>query len=211
MKQLILFLFISFIGLTACKDKKENQEKETAAEKQATADMVADPAKDSADIRKVITDFYNWYNTNYTKFQGHNLYSSIKKKDAPPYKINWDEVEKYQQFIRTSVPQLGEEFLLNQKRFFQECDSAFKVDMEDEIPYGFDYDWYTNSQEDAQYLVDEINKAKPWPISWSGDYATVAVKGGYDNNGKQEEATFVTLTMKKENGEWKIAKIGAAN
>jgi hypothetical protein len=98
------------------------------------------PQKDSAEIRTVIIDFYNWYNKNDAKLQEYHLYSGIKKKDAPPYKINWDEVTKYQDFIRSSVPQLGEEFLKNQKHFFEKCDSAFKADVNDEIPYGFDYD-----------------------------------------------------------------------
>lgn len=201
------FLFITFVGFMACKDKKKGTEMVAVAEPK-TAEVAQDAAKDSTAIRKLITDFYNLYNKNYSTFQAYNLYSSSKKKGMPPYKINWDQVEKYQNFIRTSIPQLGEEFIGNQKRFFRQCDSAFKVDVEDELPYGFDYDWYTNSQEDAQYSVDEINKPTAWLITRSGDYATVEVKGWYDNNGKKALTAFITLTMKKENGQWKIAKIG---
>jgi hypothetical protein len=205
MKLLITFLLIVFTILS-CKDKKQTPEEKS--DDQTTVTIAPDPAADSTAIRKVITDFYNWYNKNDAKFQVFHLYSSIKKKENPPYKINWDEVQKYQDFIRSSVPQLGEEFLQNQKHFFQQCDSAFKVDVEDELPYGFDYDWYTNSQEEPQYLVDEINKAKAWPITWSGDHARVDVKGDYDNNGKKTEETVITVTLRKENGQWKISKIG---
>ncbi len=204
MKQIVFFLFVTVMGLMACKDKKQAAGKETVEQK--AAEPAQDPAKDSAEIRMVITDFYNWYNKNYAKLRNYKLYSGIKKKDAPPYKINWDEVEKYQDFIRTSVPQLGEEFIKNQKHFFQQCDSAFKVDVNDDIPYGFDFDWITNSQEDTQYLVDEINKSLPWTITWSGDHATVDVKTEYDNNGEKTTGTAITIVMKKENGEWKIAK-----
>lgn len=207
MKQIIFFLFITTIGIMACKDKKQSAGKETVAA-QKTTETAPDLAKDSAEIRKVVTDFYNWYTKNYTKFQDYDLYSGIKKKDAPPYKINWDEVTKYQDFIRTSVPQLGEEFIANQKIMLQQSDSAFKIDVKDEIPYGFDYDWYTNSQEDPQYLLDEINKNKPWVISIEGENAFVEVKGEVENNGKKDASTFVTMYMKKENGQWKIAKIG---
>ena len=206
MKKTLSLLLISSIILLACKDKKQAPEKGAMEEK--TTEAVQDPAKDSTEIRTAVTDFYNWYNKNFDKLQHYTLYSSVKKKDAPPYKINWDEVEKYQQFIRTSVPQLGEEFIKNQKHFFQQCDSAFKVDVEDDIPYGFDYDWYTNSQEDPQYLVDEINKNKPWPITITGENAIAEVKGDFENKGKKEESTFVILYMKKEKGQWKIAKIG---
>jgi hypothetical protein len=81
--------------------------------------------------------------------------------------------------------------------------------VEDDIPYGFDFDWYTNSQEDTKYLLDEINKSLPWLISWSGDKAIVDVKGEYNNNGKKTTETVITIVMKKENGKWKIAKTWA--
>ena len=168
MKKTLSILSLAVLSLLGCKDKQPTTAKEeTAATKPAIVE--ADPATDSADIRKTITDFYNWYakEENFKKFQAYDLYVSIKKKNMPPYKIDWDAVEKYQQFIRSSVPQLGEEFLRNQTYFFRQCDSAFKKDLQDELPYGFDYDWYTNSQDDAMYLVDEINKNKPWPISIS--------------------------------------------
>jgi hypothetical protein len=207
MKPIIFFLFLSALVITGCKDQKEKADGEVTAEPQ-TPVVVQDFAKDSAEIRKVITDFYKWYTANDTKLQGYDLYSSIKRKSLPPYKMNWEQVEKYQAFIRSSVPQLGETFLRNQKRFFEQCDSAFKVNVDDDIPYGFDYDWYTNSQEDPQYLLDEINKSKPWSMTLAAEDATVSVKGEYDNNGKPEETTFITLAMKKENGQWKIAKIG---
>ena len=210
MRKIIFPLFIAAIMIAACKDKKQNAAKDVVAEPRTPEVVVAqDPVKDSAEIKKVITDFYNWYNKNYTKFQEYDLYTGIKKKDMPPYKINWDQVTKYQDFIRTSVPQLGEEFLANQKRFFQQCDSAFKVDVKDELPYGFDWDWYTNSQEEPQYLLDEMNKpASSWAIVVNGDDATVSVNGYNENSGKQERITIITLVMKKENGQWKIAKIG---
>lgn len=209
MKKILSILSLFAMSLLACKDKQPTTEKqETAATKPAIVE--ADPAADSAGIRKTITDFYNWYakEENFKKFQAYDLYVSIKKKNMPPYKIDWDAVEKYQQFIRSTVPQLGEEFLRNQKYFFRQCDSAFKKDLQDELPYGFDYDWYTNSQDDAIYLVDEINKNKPWPISINGDTAFVEIKGDFDDNGKKTASTVLSLYMKKEGGQWKIAKIG---
>lgn len=205
MKQIRLVWVVTIIvGFMSCKDKKQPSGKEATEQKAEGGGQ--DFAKDSAEIRMVITDFYNWYNKNYAKFQEYHLYSGTKKKDSPPYKINWDEVEKYQGFIRASVPQLGEEFVKNQKHFFEQCDSAFKVDVEDDIPYGFDYDWYTNSQEETQYLVDEVNKSLPWTITYADDHARVEVKAAYDNNGKKTTETAIIIVMKKENGKWKIAK-----
>ena len=205
MKKILFVLFVSLIGLIACKDKK--QVSANGPMDQKTEAIANDPAKDSAAIRIVITDFYNWYNKNYTKFQAYDLYGGIKKKGTPPYKINWEAVEKYQQFIRDSVPQLGEAFLADQKYFFQVCDSAFKVDKEDDIPFGFDYDWYTNSQEDPQYLVDGINKSVTWIINVKGDRATVEI-GAPDDKNYVSGSLLIQLDMKKENDKWRIAKIG---
>lgn len=202
MKRIIFLLSISIVGLVACKDKKKETETTTTVE-QKTESAVADPAKDSTEIRKVITDFYNWYTKNDTKFQDYKLYSSIKKNDMPPYKINWDEVTKYQDFIRTAAPQLGEDFFSNQKKMLLQCDSAFKVDVQDEIPYGFDYDWYTNSQEDPQYTLELLNRNEPWNMKIDGDKAEVEI-----GVTQEEGSTGLIIQLKKEKNKWTIAKIG---
>lgn len=202
MKKYLLFLFAASVLMLSCKNKKTEAGKEDQQQ-----EVKADPAKDSADIRAVITSFYNWYNTNYTKLMKYDLYSGTKKEDQPPYKINWSEVEKYQQFIKDSIPQLGAEFLVNQKHFFEQCDSAFKKDVDEELPYGFDYDWYTNSQEDPQYLLDGINKSGKWIITVKGDVATVEIGAPEDKN-YVSGSLLMQFDMKKENGKWTIAKIG---
>lgn len=165
---------------------------------------------DSVQIRNTIITFYNWYNKNYTKFQAFALYTGAKTKEGPPYKINWKEAERYFIFLRTNVLGLSEAFIKNQQIFFKQCDSAFKVNTEEEIPYGFDYDWYTNSQEDPQWLVDELKKSKQWITSVKGNDANVDVLGYYIDQGNKIETVLMCFAMKKEKGKWKIAKIGCA-
>jgi len=203
MKKLIYgIVAVAFILIGACNNQKDNSEKKSDNNLNIESSKIA--TNDTADIRSVILEFYNWYNTNYEKFQDYNLYSGLKKKDVPPYKINWEEVKKYQDFIKSSVPNLGEEFLADQLAFFKQCDSAFKVDVNDEIPYGFDYDWYTNSQEDPQYLLDEINKKEnKWQINVNGNIATVKV-----NDNQNKDYAILTMLLKKENDKWLIVKIG---
>ena len=88
--------------------------------------------------------------------------------------------------------------------FFRQCDSAFKIDVNDEIPYGFDYDWYTNSQEDPQYLLDEMNKKKnKWEIAVNGNISTVKV-----HDDQNREYDLIGLRLKKEKDKWVIVKIG---
>lgn len=191
---------LTILFLSACGSRQEKTEKNPVIN--VEKDQM--PANDSNLVRSVVLDFYYWYNDNHEKFQNYELYSGIKKGGGPPYKINWDEVKKYQDFIRASVPYLGEGFLANQTVFFKQCDSAFKVDINDEIPYGFDYDWYTNSQEDPQYLLDEMNKKEnKWEIIVNGNDASVIVY-----TPENLDYGIVNVFLEKENDKWVIVKIG---
>ena len=108
------------------------------------------------------------------------------------------------------MPQLGEEFISNERKFFKQCDSAFKAEPKDEIPYGFDYDRFTNSQEEPGWFIDELKKAKQWTIIITGTTATVDILGSYLDNGKELETVIMCLALKKEKSRWKIVKIGCA-
>lgn len=201
MKKFIPILAAALFFL-ACDNKKKSSK-----ESQPGSDITTKVANDSSEIRNVIIDFYTWYAGNYSRMTGYQLYSGIKKQDQPPYKINWPEVERYQAFIRDSIPQLGEDFLVNQKNMFRKCDSAFKVDLQDEIPYGFDYDWFTNNQESASYLLDGIKASGKWIISVKDNTAAVEI-GAPDDKNYLAGSLLLFVGLKKENGQWKIAQIG---
>jgi hypothetical protein len=163
-----------------------------------------DIRKDTAEIKQTILSFYNWYTNNYDSLGQFKLY----KGEQPPYKLDWTEVGKMQSYIRSRVPQLGETFIKNQMGLLHEIDSAFKVDVQDDIPYGFDYDWYTYSQEDPKYLLEEINKSNNWKYDVKGNTAVVDIKTKFLDNGKESESSLIKIFMAKENEVWKIAKIG---
>ena len=178
-----------------------------------TGSVAAQPSKttykqDSIQIRTTIMSFYNWYQHNYSKLEFGDLYVGTKSPGKPPYKIDWKKAEKYFVKIRTYAPQLGEAFIVNLRKFLHECDSAFKKEPDGEVPYGFDYDWYTNSQEEASYLTDELKKAKQWIITVDGLNASVDVLGFYMDGTKKIETVVMCFVLKKEKGKWKIAKIG---
>jgi hypothetical protein len=198
MKPLFVILLIAATAAFSCKDKNK-----TAGQK--TAGDTSTFTQDSTEISQTIKDFYAWYSTHYGNFMKYDLYNGVKKKDEPPYQIDWAVVDKYQGYIHDSVPQLGQSFLSNQKILLQKADSAFKVDKEDDVPAYFDFDWYTNTQEDPAYMLEELNKSKHWNIAVNGDNATAEVKG-FDENGTKPAATVIVVEMKKENGKWKISK-----
>lgn len=205
----LLFLSLNFLILVACNN--DGQTSTTGINNSATTTNESTTlAEDSTAIRKTITDFYDWYKDNWPKFPTTGLYKGTHSSDMPPYKIDWVAVEKYHQFIKDSVPQLGNAFIEAQKKFFEQCDAEFKKDTEGEIPYGFDYDWYTNSQEEPQYLIDEMAKAHIWQTKINGNNATVAVLGWREENGQKSALPIITFAMKKESGKWTIARIGDA-
>lgn len=202
-----LIVIVLLAALVSCKDKKDKDAGNNAGTGTDTVQAANTSAADSADIRKVIIDFYDWYSTNYKKLMGYKLYSGIKKPDAPPYKINWDEVSKYQAYIHDSIPQLGSEFLVNQKKKFEQCDSAFKVDVNDDLPFGFDYDWFTNSQEDPSWLLEGIKTSGKWVVDIKGEKASVEI-GTPENKNYVAGSLLLYVGLTKENGQWKIAEIG---
>jgi len=198
-----LFLIAaSLLLLVACAEMKKSSDV-PVADKPAS-----DPAADSLAVRQLITGFYNWYGTHDTVLYRFHLYEGVKKVDEPPYRINWKEVDAYQLYIRENMQWLGEEFLARQRKMLQTCDSAFKEDKEGEIPYGFDYDWYTNSQEEASFLTAQVNKPLPWKMEWAGDYVTVTLRGEDEIDGQLKQRDYFPILVKKENGQWKIARIG---
>lgn len=192
------FFFLAVIALiSSCKQKDRIA---------AIADE-QNRSEDSIKVKETIINFYTWYSVNYEEFMDYELYSGIQNEDYPPYKINWDEVKRYQDFIRRYAPHIGDEFLFNQQSLFKKCDSAFKADPDEEMPYYFDFDWYTNTQEDPQYMLDEMRRSQQWRMYFDSNYVHVDIKG-YDDNGQQPVITVINLILKKDNNEWKITKIG---
>lgn len=197
----LLIITTAFLSLSSCKDKNTSADSTTITRDSTATNSI----NDTAEIKETILSFYNWYVPNWEKLSQFKLY----RGETPPYKMDWDEVNKLHAYIRGSVPQLGEEFISNQVQFLKQSDSAFKVDLQDEMPYGFDYDWYTNSQEDPVYLRDALVKSTKWTYNVNGDRAVVDVKGKWFDDNKETESTIMKFDMKKESGKWKIAKIGA--
>jgi hypothetical protein len=135
------------------------------------------PLPDSAQIKNTITSFYKWYNTNWQKVKAFKLYKGKTKKDAPPYEINWIEVEKYFAYLHKNVPYLSEAFFEEERKRFKRIEKDFKDNPDEEMPSGFDYDHFTNSQEEPSYFMSELlKKDNNWLITFlSGGKAHLTV------------------------------------
>lgn len=160
--------------------------------------------KDQAAAKKTVVDFYKWYGSNWKKMDAFKLYKGRKKKDQPPYTINWKEVERYFTYIRQHVPQLGEAFISNEKKFFKQCQVDFDANPEEEIAAGFDYDRFVGGQEDPELIIREtiLDKKNTWEVVIDGNKATVFVTDRH----LEGEASKGKVDLVKEKGSWKISK-----
>jgi len=160
-------------------------------------------SKDQQDIKNAVTSFYKWYQKNDHTINSFKLYKGKKKKDLPPYVIDWKEVDRYFSYIRKNVPLLGEAFIENEKKFFKNAEKEFIKDPEDEIAPGFDYDRFTGSQEDPKYTVDILlDKKSTWSISVAPDGKTAKVLINHKISSDTEK---FRIELDKE-GSWRIAK-----
>ncbi len=170
----------------------------------------AQRVKDSANISSTIKAFYSWYNGNWEKLTEFKLYEGTESPDSPPYRINWKEVDRYTNWMQKNALQLDEEFYKNERMHFQYADSAFKANPEEEIPMGFDYDRFTDSQESPEWMLEEIEKATKWKFSINGNDAKVEILSApvMMEDGGEVEYIVGCIELKKRKGLWKIAKIG---
>lgn len=155
-------------------------------------------------------DFYRWYNTSWKKVDAFQLFRSKKGNDGPPYMIDWKVMDQYFTYLRRNVPTVGEVFIENERRFFQDADEAFKNDPDEEMPAGFDYDRFTNSQEEPQWFWDELIKpSNVWTIVID---KTDADKGYVIIQQRDQTQTsvlhhFFCGELQREKGKWKIARL----
>jgi hypothetical protein len=166
-------------------------------------------SSDSLLIKSKITNFYKWYNKNWKKIDAFRLYTGKGKEGYnPPYKINKKEVDRYFAHLRKNVLYVGETFIKNERQHFKWADSMFAKNPEDEITSGFDYDRFTQTQEEPQYFLDELlKKNNRWVVSITKNIAIAKVFVKDTSAENQGEWKLLCAEMVKEKGNWKIARL----
>lgn len=154
---------------------------------------------DSAQARTTVTNFYKWYNTNWKKLSAFRLYKGKTKKDSPPYVIDWEEAGRYFSYLRKNVPYFAEGFITTEKKRLTKAEIYFQKAPEDDIPAGFDYDSFTNSQESpGVFLKELLNGSNRWKIIYpEKGQAHISVM-------YPEGDLFCCSDLVKEKGVWKI-------
>jgi hypothetical protein len=157
-------------------------------------------------IKKIFIDFQHFYQKNEKKFNVFHFYKGKGKEYAPPYHIQWKEVNKYFVFLRTQVPYVGEAYIKSERNDFLFYDSCFKADPKEEIAVGFDFDRWAGGQESTEYMVKWNTSSKNiYQVNIKGNTATLKI--GYlimkEDAEKDRVWNFVLFT--KEKGIWKMS------
>jgi hypothetical protein len=162
---------------------------------------------EQAGIKKVFFDFLAFYRGHEAKFNSFHLYKGKGKDNNPPYHIQWNEVEKYFAYLRSSVPYVGEAYINAERAHFKFSDSCFKADPQDELPAGFDYDRWAGGQESIAYTYKWYTSAKnKYTVTITGNTAVLKIGSELldgSNNEKDRSWSFVPFV--KEKGKWKMA------
>ncbi len=185
----IFFLFVGLIVLSNLKAQTLNAEQRL--------------------VKQVVVDFYKWYAINDAKLYKFKLYKGKIEKDTPPYIVDWKVAEKYFTYIRKNVPWLGEAFIDNERKFLKQCQQSFNKYPEDEMPIGFDYDRFTDTQEDAKYTLSGtvLNKKMLWQINIKNN----TTKAEVFISEKQKTDEISKIEVVKEKDFWKISKCISRN
>lgn len=187
LKHILAFVFVVFIGSTAFT--------------QSIGDT------DKTAIKKVVTDFYKWYEKNGDNLYDFKLYKGKKTNDLPPYIINWKSADSYFAYIKKNIPQLGDSFIAYEKDFFKNCQKDFDEFPDEEIASGFDYDRFTDSQEISTFTTKPLLSPKAkWAFNKTDKINTVEVKINTPTYSKTENFSMnYSILVVKEKMGWKIA------
>lgn len=155
-------------------------------------------------IKKVFFDFLHFYQQHEKKFNSFELYKGVgKANDAPPFHMQWKEVDRYILYLQKHVPFVGLAYIENEKKDFQFSDSCFKADPEEQLPIGFDFDRWGGGQETADYLVKwYTNKKNHFEVKINGNNAELRI----GTQLSKEEMSWSAVRFVKEKGKWVMSE-----
>lgn len=153
-------------------------------------------------IQQTFFNFLKFYQKNEAKFNSFRLYKGTGEEGLPPYHILWKNVDKYFNYLRISVPYVGEAYIQAERNHFRYSDSCFKADTTEEMPIGFDYDRWGGGQESAEYMIQWYTSAKnQYQVIITGNKAELRIGSPI----LEDKLSWAVVPFVKEKGKWKMA------
>lgn len=168
----------------------------------AQAEMKPASPVDSLKIRKQASDFFRWYARNWRQVESFKLYTTSTSDTGQRHRINWKTVARYEEFLRSRLPMVGEAFILAERAFFRRADSAFRAEPQEEMPFGFTYDRWVNAQEYPSYVVPFIlDPNRKWEILVQDNRGVIHIYYLNPAEGRDQ------IRVVRERGRWKLASV----
>lgn len=157
-------------------------------------------------IKQTFFNFLKFYQKNEKAFNAFDIYKGTGLEDAPPYKIQWKEAEKYFTFLRTKVPYVGAAYIQAERNHFKFYDSCYKADPAEEIAVGFDFDRWGGGQEEVKYMVEWHTSPKnKYEVKITGNKAVLRIGHELYENALPKDISWSFVPFVKEKGKWKMA------
>ena len=188
MKQFALLTLVVAFFLVACNNKDAAKSAASAETKTA----VANTSADSLAIAEALHGFFTWYDANETRL-GKIEYVNDKGKHLV---LDEKQLMLYHAEIKKSGF-VSDDFIADEKKFYQACSKAWANERKDEVPTGLDANRYHCAQDFmAPYNTGVVTST----INGDRADAVLTLSAGTAKSDFKFE-------MKKENGKWLLAKI----
>jgi hypothetical protein len=157
-------------------------------------------------IKQTFFSFLKFYQKNEKTFNSFVLYKGKGKDNNPPYKLQWNEAEKYFNYLRKNVPYVGEAYINAERNHFKKSESYFKEDPTEEMPVGFDYDRWAGGQEHIDYTIKWYTSAKnKYKVIINDNKAELRIGSELYKGAEEKDRTWSFVPFVKEKGKWKMA------
>ena len=189
MKQFSLVTLAVTLFFAACNNKEVKKSSASAETNTAVVNTTAE----SLAIAEALHGFFTWYDANETRL-GKIEYVNDKGKHLV---LDEKQLMLYHAEVKKSGF-VSDDFIADEKKFYQACSKAWANERKDEVPTGLDANRYHCAQDFmAPYNIGVVTSI----INGDRADAVLTLSAG---NAKSD----FKFEMKKENGKWLLSKIG---
>lgn len=152
------------------------------------------------DATAFLKRFFKWYKTQF-EYLDHQIFPvDMDFKSHKPYRINFNETEKYLSALKASGF-FSDEYIMNTRAYFKAVDGKLKKTKQNDGPVdGLDYDVIINSQE-PESILENLEELKLTLVKSTTKYVAVKMTTKFHQN------THSLYTLKKNGSKYLIDKI----
>lgn len=147
-----------------------------------------------------LKSFFKWYKTKVDYLNNHIFTVNMDFKNNTPYRVNFKQVEKYLNVLKTSGF-FSDDYINNYREYFKKVDLTLqKTKQNDGTVDGLDYDPILHSQE-PNSMLENLNNFKLTILKSVHRETTIKVETPFNVD------SYLIYHLKKTDGKYLITKI----